>query len=227
MHCLKPYPLLQRPVFLLRQIYSITAYFSIRTFLYAVDWRVGLVVLTIALLLRPGVYLRKLVELDENEDIASSTLPYARRIFMAYVLLTVICIGMIWISCGSLFNAITHAFSDVSTGGFSNFDNSLAGFDSPLVSISVIMGCMFGALPLLLYFLIRHYHFLMIYQNAQVRAITFFTLFTSILLFFVLMHDSHIQITDAVFHALLMAVSAQTTVGFSSIDIMHIGPHGM
>ncbi|MDR4516312.1 MAG: TrkH family potassium uptake protein [Nitrosomonas sp.] len=202
------------------------------TFLFArsyMQWigGLGIVVLTIALLLRPGIYLRKLVELNENEDIVSSTLPYARRIFMVYVLLTVICIVMIWIACGNFFNAVTHAFSAVSTGGFSNFDNSLAGFDSPFVSISVILGCVFGALPLLLYFRIRRYPFWAFFQDAQVRAITYFVLFTSILLFIVLVHDSHIKATEALYHALMMAISAQTTAGFSTIDISLIGAHGM
>ena len=202
------------------------------TFLFArsyMQWigGLGIVVLTIALLLKPGIYLRKLVGLDENEDVVSSTLPYARRIFMVYVSLTVICIVMIWIACGNFFNSVTHAFSAVSTGGFSNFDNSLAGFDSPFVSISVILGCIFGALPLLLYFRIRRYRFWTFYQDAQVRALTYFALLTGILLFIVLMHDSHIQTTEALYHALLMALSAQTTAGFSTIDISLIGAHGM
>jgi len=202
------------------------------TFLFArtyMQWvgGLGIVVLTVALLLRPGVYLKKLIELDESDDLISSTLTYARRIFTVYVLLTIICIGMIWFTDGNLFNAVTHAFAAVSTGGFSNFDNSLAGFNSPAASISVMLGCIFGALPLLLYFRIRQYNFSMIYQDVQVKAIVYFILGLSMLLAVVMVYDSKMPISEALFHAPVMAISAQTTAGFSSIDVAQIGPQGM
>nr|HQU62955.1 potassium transporter TrkG [Nitrosomonas sp.] len=65
-----------------------------RTFLFSrtyMQWigGLGIVVLTIVLLLRPGIYLRKLVELDESEDIVGSTVLYARRILLIYMVLTV------------------------------------------------------------------------------------------------------------------------------------------
>lgn len=203
-----------------------------QTFLFSrayMQWvgGLGIVVLTIALLLRPGVYLRKLIELDESEDRISSTLAYARRIFTVYTLLTVISITIIWLSGDNLFNAVTHAFAAVSTGGFSNFDNSLAGFNSPIASISVIFGCIFGALPLLLYFRIKQNNFFTIFKDVQVRAIIYCILSISILFAFVLVHDSQMQISEALFHAPLMVISAQTTAGFTTLDISQIGPHGM
>jgi len=202
------------------------------TFLFArtyMQWvgGLGIVILTVALLLRPGVYLRKQIELDESQDLVSSTLTYARRIFTVYVLLTIISIGMIWFTGGNFFNAVTHAFAAVSTGGFSNFDNSLAGFNSPAASISVMLGCIFGALPLLLYLRIRQYKFYMIYQDIQVRAVVYFILCISILLAFVMVYEADMQISEALLHAPVMAISAQTTAGFFSISIAQIGPHGM
>lgn len=202
------------------------------TFLFArtyMQWvgGLGIVVLTVALLLRPGAYLRKLIELDESQDLVSSTRIYARRIFTVYVLLTIISIGMIWFTGGNFFNAVTHAFAAVSTGGFSNFDNSLAGFNSPAASISVMLGCIFGALPLLLYLRIQQYKFYMIYQDIQVRAVVYFILCISILLAFVMVYEADMQISEALLHAPVMAISAQTTAGFFSISIAQIGPHGM
>ncbi|SER72414.1 trk system potassium uptake protein TrkH [Nitrosomonas sp. Nm51] len=203
-----------------------------QTFLFArtyMQWigGLGIVILTIALLLRPGAYIRKLIELDESSDFVSSARMYARRILTIYIVLTGICTGLIWMADGNFFNAITHAFSAVSTGGFSNFDNSLAGFHSPFGAISVILGCIFGALPLLLYFHIRQHSFLMIYRDVQVRTIVFLFLFISLALTWVLLHDSQMTFREAVFHAPLMAISAQTTAGFASLDVTQIGAHGM
>jgi len=203
-----------------------------RTFLFLrtyMQWigGLGIVVLTIVLLLQPGIYLRKLVELDESEDIVSSTVLYARRILLIYMMLTIISTAMIWITGASFFNALTHAFSAVSTGGFSNFDDSLAGFDSPLVAVSVISGCLFGALPFMLYFRIRHYHFSMIFQDVQVRAIVFFILSIGLLLTVVWVQEAQMPIPDALCHAMLMTISAQTTAGFASLDLTQTGYHGL
>ncbi|MDR4514959.1 TrkH family potassium uptake protein [Nitrosomonas sp.] len=202
------------------------------TFLFArayMQWigGLGIVVLTIALLPRPGAYLRKLIELDERSDFVSSAHTYARRILAIYIVLTGICTGLIWIAEGNFFNAVTHAFSAVSTGGFSNFDNSLAGFHSPFSAISVILGCIFGASPLLLYFHIRQQRFSVIYRDVQVRAILVLFLLISLPLTWVLMHDLQMTFHEAFFHAPLMVISAQTTAGFASIDITQIGAHGM
>jgi len=203
-----------------------------RSFLFArsyMQWvgGLGIVVLTVALLLKPGTYLRKLIELDESEDLVSSTLTYAQRILVIYILLTILNISIIWAAGSDFFNAVTHAFAAVSTGGFSNFDNSLAGFSSSIISISVILGCIFGALPLLLFFRIRQFNFSRIYQDVQVRTLVFFIVLISILLAFVLANDTDMRLSEALFHAPLMAISAQSTTGFSSIDITQIGPHGM
>jgi trk system potassium uptake protein TrkH len=134
---------------------------------------------------------------------------------------------MIWMAGASFFNALTHALSAVSTGGFSNFDNSLAGFDSPVIAVSIVAGCLFGALPFMLYFRIRHYHFSMIFQDVQVRAIVFFILGIGLLLTVVWVREAQMPVPDALYHAMLMTVSAQTTAGFASLDLTQIGHHGL
>lgn len=187
----------------------------------------GIVVLTVAMLLRPGTYLKKLIDLDESEDMVSSTRTYAQRILNIYVVLTILSIGIIWVAGGNLFDATTHAFAAVSTGGFSNYDNSLAGFGSSIIALCVILGCVFGALPLLLYFRIRQYNFLQVCRDVQVRALVFFILCISLLLAFALVDSTDMPLAEVLFHAPLMVISAQTTAGFSSIDIMQIGSHGM
>lgn len=203
-----------------------------RTFLFTrtyMQWigGLGIVVLTVALLIRPGRYLKKLIDLDESKGMASSTRTYARRISVIYLALTVLCISIIWAANGDFFDAVTHAFAAVSTGGFSNYDNSLAGFNSSVTTLCVILGCVFGALPLLLYFRIRQYNLLQICQDVQVRALVFFILCISILLAFALADSTDMPLSEVLFHAPLMVISAQTTAGFSSIDTLQIGTHGM
>ncbi|SEM79201.1 TrkH family potassium uptake protein [Nitrosomonas marina] len=202
------------------------------TFLFArayMQWigGLGIVVLTIALLLKPGAYLRKLIELDEKDDIVSSTRTYARRIMAVYILLTVIGTCIIWIATGDLFNAVTHAFTAVSTGGFSNYDNSLAGLQSSIAMVSVISGCFLGALPLLLYFRLHQTGLSALFHDTQVRAMVFFVACITILLTLIFLYEIRIPFSDALFHALLITISAQTTAGFTSIEITHIGLHGM
>jgi len=187
----------------------------------------GIIVLTSALLLRPGAYLKKLVEQDESTNYVSSVRSHARRILIIYGLLTVIGIALIWIADGDFFNAVTHAFAAISTGGFSNFDHSLADFHSQFGAISVTIGCILGAVPLVLFFNIRQYHFSKIFEDIQVKTIICLIIFISIFFAWTLVNNAQMPIQEALYHAPLMVISAQTTAGFSSIDTSQIGAEGM
>src|SRR5690606_35171458 len=127
----------------------------------------------------------------------------------------------------SIFNALSHAYSAVSMGGWSNFDCSLAGIDSRFVAVIVVAGCVSHTLPLILFFRILHYRSSLILQDVQVRAIMFFILGISLLLTVVWVREAQMPVPDALYHAMLMTVSAQTTAGFASLDLTQIGHQGL
>lgn len=197
------------------------------TFIFArayMQWigGLGIVVLTVALLIHPGIAAKRLIHLDEAEDLASSTRAYARTILKIYLVLTALVTVLIWMVQGDFFIAITHAFSTVSTGGFSSYDNSLAGFDNTLAMIVVIAACLFSALPLLLYRRLSRRDWKGFVTDLQFRTIIILTVIISLVLGGLFVLQLNMPWSEALLHAPLLAVSAQSTAGFSTLSIAEL-----
>src|SRR5690606_39103242 len=72
---------------------------------------------------------------------------------------TFICACLLYAAGMAWFDAVNHAMTTISTGGFSTHDASIAYFDSPAIEAITIVFMMAGAMPLVMYahfFLARH-----------------------------------------------------------------------
>ncbi len=57
----------------------------------------------------------------------------AKVLWMVYLIFTVILVILLWLGGMTLFDAINHSFTTMSTGGFSTKNTSVAAFNSPLI----------------------------------------------------------------------------------------------
>jgi trk system potassium uptake protein TrkH len=127
------------------------------SFLFARAWTqwyggLGIAALAVTLMSQHGLAARKLVDASGTELQVSSTRTRARRVLAVYVLLTLAGILLIWLAGLTPFDALAHALSAVSTGGFSTFDQSLGGMRPPLAPFAVVFVSFLGAVSLPLYF---------------------------------------------------------------------------
>lgn len=182
----------------------------------------GIVVLTVALLVQPGMAAKRLIHLDETGDLASSTRAYARTILKIYLVLTVLATVLIWIAQGNFFVAITHAFSAVSTGGFSSYNDSLASFDNTPGMIVVTAACLFGALPLLLYHRLSRRDGMGFVTDLQLRAMIILVIIASFALCSLFVLQLNMPWSEALLHAPLLVISAQSTAGFSTLPLAEL-----
>jgi len=90
----------------------------------------GIAILSVALLMGEGIASKKLVESGPGENLVTTTRTHARRVLTAYVVLTIIGMGFLLGLQVEPFHAITLTLTAISTGGFSPFNDSLAGLDS-------------------------------------------------------------------------------------------------
>ena len=112
----------------------------------------GFIVLSVALLLGHHVAAKRLISpVDSSESLMVTARTHARRTLIVYVCLTLFGFALVWPLCANGFDAILHVLSSVSTGGFSNFDNSLAGLPSHAAAIAVITVSFLSAISLQLY----------------------------------------------------------------------------
>ncbi|MFV9881383.1 MAG: TrkH family potassium uptake protein [Anaplasma ovis] len=117
----------------------------------------GLGVITIGVLLLPCL---KVVGLKDIYGVESPTVPQQFKfsvfrtvlyITCVYAVLLVLCAGAYKIAGMSVFDAICHAMSTVSTGGFANYDSSLGYFDSAAIEIIAIVFMLLSSCPFVVY----------------------------------------------------------------------------
>jgi trk system potassium uptake protein TrkH len=193
-------------------------------FLFARAWMqwtggLGIVVLSIALLMGHHLAARQLAEPLSGETMATTARTHARRMLIIYVAMTLIGILIVWALTDSGLNALLHVLAAVSTGGFAPDDASLAAFDSMEVRYAIIFIAYCGAVPLPLYYLAWRMHVKELFTDIEFRGLLLLTVSVSVLLVSFLYFRSGLDLHDSIAHGVLLGISAQTTTGFSSLDI--------
>ncbi|MDX2504783.1 MAG: potassium transporter TrkG [Gammaproteobacteria bacterium] len=195
-----------------------------QSFLFTRSWMqwyggLGIVVLSVAMVMGNQVTSRSLSVPLGGETLATTTRTHARQMLIIYSALTVTGIIVVWLISGNGLMAINHVLAAVSTGGFSAFENSLADIDSWYSRFAVISLSLCGAIPLPLYAVIFSKNWRTGVRDTELLALGLAVVLLSLLLFLSLYFNSGMKLQDAVGHALFLGVSAQTTAGFSTLDI--------
>jgi len=114
----------------------------------------------------------------------------------------------------SLFDAVCHSLSTLSTGGFSTHNNGIAAFSSPYIKAVITIFMFFaGTNPALFYFVFKGYYKKVIRNNEflfYVILIIGFSVIVSSVLFFTSGTSLPAAFSNGFFHA----VSIITTTGF-------------
>lgn len=199
---------------------------SPRTFLLARAWLqwvggLGFVVLSLALVLGPGVATRRLGAPSlEPADVAGSMRAHARRALRIYLGLTGFGIVVLLLLGASGFDAVVHTLAGVSTGGFAPRDASLAPLGRWL-QCGVMGVSLLGAVSLPLYYGLWRGRWRLLRDDVEVRALLLFIAVLGSFLFVVAragVGSGGAAIPDLA----LLAVSGQTTTGFSTTSVQEL-----
>jgi len=195
------------------------------SFLFARAWMqwyggLGMVVLALAILIKPGPTARHLGHMGDYEgDLIGATRAHARYIMRVYGVLTVAGFLLLLVFGIDWWNAVLYTFTAVSTGGFSPHDASLAALNGVGKQAAVILLSMTGAVSFIFY----RRQFLKgpraVLQERQTQCFLIAAMVSAGLIVAFLRFHHGFQWGPAVHHGILNAFSAQSTVGFSSMDI--------
>jgi len=193
-------------------------------FLFSRAWMqwvggLGIVILFVATMIRPGLAAKRIGDLEDyEEDLVGSTRAQARRVIIVYSILTGFGIIVLGLLGAGWFNSVIYSLSAVSTGGFSPHNASLAGLNSSWLQGMVILLSVAGAIPLVLYFRSFKEGGKMLIRDHQVQGLLIAGLVAALLMALFLTRDGFSWI-QALHHGILNAFSAQSTAGFSTLDI--------
>ena len=193
-------------------------------FLFARAWMqwtggLGIVVLSIALLMGHHLAARQLAEPLSGETMATTARTHARRMLIVYVAMTLIALLILWALTGNGLNALLHVLAAVSTGGFAPNDASLAAFDSMQVRYAITLIAFCGAVPLPLYYLAWRVRVKELFTDVEFRGLLLLTVTVCVLIVCSMNFRSGLDLGDSIAQGVLLGISAQTTTGFSSLDI--------
>ncbi|MGY6630950.1 MAG: TrkH family potassium uptake protein [Wenzhouxiangella sp.] len=201
---------------------------SIRWYRQQLQWMggLGIIVLAVAILPMLRVGGMQVFKAEATGPVKESRLTpriaeTAKALWLIYIGLTVICAAAFWAAGMSLFDAIGHAFSTISTAGFSTHDASIGYFDSALIDWLVVFFLFIASLNFALHFLALRKATAQVYlKDPEVKLFVMLLLLISALITLLLWRQ---QVYDDVWqslrYAVFQAVSYTTTTGFGTADV--------
>lgn len=200
-----------------------------------IEWLggIGIVVLAVALLPMLGVGGMQLLRAETPGPVKDSKLTpriteTAKALWIIYVALTAACGLAYWAAGMTPFDAITHSFTTVSTGGNSTHDASIAYFDSAVIEAICVIFMFIGGINFSLHFLAwRHRRISNYLRDPEFKAYTRILLVSIALYTLVLWTTQHVEEPGRALRlAIFQAVAMQTTSGFVT-DGFALWPHAL
>jgi len=187
---------------------------------------VGFIVMGVAIL--PflnvgGMRLFQTESSDWSEKAESKTRQVALHILLTYIILTIFCYLGYLLSGMTNFEAVNHAMTTISTGGYSTSDSSMGHF-STLAHWNAIVFMFLGGLPFLLLIKAVHNKSLMpLWKDAQILGFLKLVLFCAASLSIYLVTTGQFAWADALRLSLFNVISIVTTTGFGLNDFLTWG----
>ncbi|WP_408958109.1 TrkH family potassium uptake protein [Natrinema sp. 74] len=192
-----------------------------------IEWvgGVGVIVLTTAILARPGSGSLTLYESEaRSERIHPSIVSTVQTIWWIFILFTFVSILLLWVAGMPLWGAINHAMTGLSTGGFSITDNSIATYDSAAIDFALLPIMLLGSIAFPVHYLILQGELRNFYADLQTRWVfLYMTLGTLALTAFVYVSDTYDSLFTAFRYSSFQFVSAATCAGFqTAVDTTNV-----
>lgn len=184
--------------------------FSILFFRSFQQWvgGLGIIVMIIAVLTKPGIVSSKLYQSEANEDrIKPSTKATIKQIIKIYLIYTSLGIILYLLAGMPIFDSICNTFTIISTGGMSIKNANMGFYQNDLIYFITIILMILGATSFLVHYKIIQTRGKSLIQDLQFKTLISLIAVSSLLIYF----TSYIVPMDILF----VVVSAITTTGAS------------
>lgn len=143
----------------------------------------------------------------------------AKRLWIIYVVLTLLQTLLLALGGMSLFDSLCHAFGTMATGGFSTKNDSVASF-SPYIQYVIILFMYLAGISFTLHYFIFKKQFTKVVNNEELRYYTLILLLSTVFIATSLFVVDHMAARESIRHSLFQVVSIVTTTGFISSDYL-------
>ncbi|WP_410952714.1 TrkH family potassium uptake protein [Pseudomonas sp. S1(2024)] len=179
---------------------------------------IGMAVAILPLLRIGGMRLFQTESSDRSEKVMPRSHMVAKSIVGVYVGFSIVGALGFWWAGMSPFDAINHAMSAISTGGFSTSDQSLAKWDIPAVHWVAVVVMILGSLPFTLHVATLRGNRKALIRDQQVQGLLGMLVVTWLVLGTWYWATTNLHWLDALRHVALNVTSVVTTTGFALGD---------
>lgn len=183
----------------------------------------GILVFAIALIPKLGISGQNIVEAETPGPTLSKLTPKmsdtARSLYIIYVTLTLTETIFLMLGNMSFFDAITHSFGTIGTGGFSNYNDSIAHFNSPYIEVIITIFMLASGLNFNLYYIsiIQRKPILLKDQEAKLYF-SVFGLITILITIWLTVSNTYESLITSFRYAAFHVVSLITTTGYATTN---------
>jgi trk system potassium uptake protein len=197
------------------------------------QWFGGIGIIVFAMAILPTLQIGGMQLLHmEQDDPYEKTLPkinqFILEIFVLYSFLTILCALLYYLFGMMPFDAISHAMTTISTGGFSTHNSSFVFFNSFKIEVIAVMFMIIGSLPFVVYLKFIHGDKKSIFRDDQIKL--FFLILIVLVMITSLWLFKNLQkydFTESVRLAIFNITSILTGTGYSSSNYNIWGSFGL
>jgi trk system potassium uptake protein TrkH len=161
---------------------------------------------------------------DRSDKVAPRASDLVASVAWVYMTLTVACTVALAFAGMSVFDAVNHAMTAVSTGGFSTRDASITAWESPLIEWVLVVFMMLGGMPFVRFIGLMRKTAKPFWADTQVLWYIGFLVAVSVGLAIWLSLTQEVHWLDAIRLTAFNVVSIVTTTGYASADYSLWGP---
>lgn len=193
------------------------------------QWIGGIGIIAVAILILPllrvgGMQLFRIEGHDPDRDPTAGATRTIATLGAVYAGLTGACAALYYLFGMSFFDAVTHAMTTLSTGGYSTHDSSFAHFGSLSLQWVGTVFMLLGAIPFFLYVKAVRGNCRDLVTDQQVRGFLAFIAVSGLIMGCWLGARLDIGLDEAVTLTFFNMTSIVTTTGFASADYSSWGP---
>ena len=190
---------------------------------------VGIVVFTVALLPIFGGGASQIYNAETTGITHDRFLPrisdVAKRLWAIYLAETVVLTLLLWVGPMNLFDAVCHALTCISTGGYSTRDESVAAFDSIYTEYILALFMYIGSLNLTLVYFAVTGKPMRLFKDEETRFFTIFILgATVITTIWISLQGEYPTMEGNIRNALFEVLTLGSSTGYSTAEITLWGP---
>ncbi len=184
----------------------------------------GILVFTIALLPAIGIGGQHIVAAEAPGPTLSKIVPKisdtARYLYTLYLVFTLLETILLMFGGMSLFDALCHSFSTVATGGFSNYNASIAHFDSVYIEMVITLFMFLSGINFNLFFIFFRHGLKSFYKDSEWKLYVIIIAITTLLMTSALFLNNSYSLGNSIRYSLFQDLAIITSTGFSTADYM-------